>query len=117
MTSQVQFENKTDLPIVVASWRTKMTGLSEHIDMIIQPHTKETVYSDTDEWIVGSIFFQEIEDNLWKNQGLSQYSRMAKFRTNPCVFGNYTWTFTTKFTLTYDKDSCIFIWERILETN
>jgi hypothetical protein len=116
MAFKADFKNATNFPIIVASWREVLPGLNKFIDEIIQPHTKQTVYSDVDEWILGSQFFKEEEDDIWKKEGLIKYGRIAKFRTSSCASGNYTWTFIKEFTLKRDVSSGVFIWEKILET-
>ena len=92
-TQTMIFVNDTDLPIIISSWREKMPGLSEYIDITILSKTQQTVYSDVGEWILGSQFFVKEYDDQWKNEGLTQYGRIAKFRNRPCASGNYTWNF------------------------
>jgi hypothetical protein len=97
MTSQLEFENHTDLPIIVGSWITISQSLGEFKDVVIPANTKQTVYSDVDEWIIGSLFYDENMNEQWKQAKLPLYGRIAKFRNTPCARGDYTWNFIEKF--------------------
>ena len=86
------FKNDTDYAIVVSSWIDK-GGLTKNIDKVIPPHTEEIVTSDVGEWILGSLFYDEEYSKNWKSAGLPIESRLAKFRSEPCYRGDYTWNF------------------------
>jgi hypothetical protein len=92
-TPSMVLVNDTDLPIIISSWRKIMSGLSEYKDVTILANTRETVYSDVGEWIISSQFYDTEQNKLWENEGLPQYSRIAKFRNTPCARGDYTWNF------------------------
>ena len=91
------------LPILVSSWRKVMDGLSEYLDVTVLPETEITVKSEVGEWIMGSQFYNEEKNKIWKDAGLYCESRIAKFRNTPSVNGDYTWNFTDEFTLTYEN--------------
>lgn len=111
----MQFFNNTELPITVSSWMKKSTGLSQYIDTTILPNTIVTVYSDVDEWIIGSIFYKKEFDDKWKKENLPQLSRLAKFTNKSSISGNYTWNFIeSHFVLEY-KDNIV-SWSRIDNT-
>lgn len=110
-TQTLIFVNNTNLPILVSSWREKSMGLSEYIDITILSNTQQTVYSDVGEWILGSQFYIKELDQQWKNEGLYQYGRIAKFRNQPCVRGEYTWNFIEEaFILEYNNG--VITWSR-----
>jgi hypothetical protein len=110
-TQTMIFVNNTDLPIRVSSWREKMPGLSEYKDVTILSKTTETVYSDVGEWIISSQFYDKEQNDQWKNEGLSQYSRIAKFRNKPCARGDYTWNFIEESFILEHADGVI-TWSR-----
>jgi len=96
------FKNDTDYAIVVSSFIDKISGLSEYIDKVIPPHTEEIVTSSVGEWILGSLFYNNEYIENWKAAGLPFASRLAKFRSEPCYRGDYTWNFIIdKFDLKY----------------
>jgi len=102
--STIVFKNacKT-LPIIVSSWNTVMFGLDQYDDVTVLPQTEVKVKSSVGEWILGSLFYNREHAALWKDAGLCFDSRIAKFRNEPCINGNYTWNFTDAFTLTYEN--------------
>jgi len=89
----MQIKNSTDFAIIVSSWITVMPGLGEYIDVIVPPQTKVTVKSDVGEWIIGSLFYDKDYTEQWKAAGLPCESSLAKFRSEPCYRGDYTWNF------------------------
>ena len=91
------------LPVIVSSWRKVMDGLSEYIDVTVLPETEVVVKSEVGEWIMGSQFYNEEKNKIWKDAGLYNDSRIAKFRNTPCVLGDYTWNYTDEFILTYEN--------------
>ena len=100
--STMQFKNASDLPIIVSSWRTKMQGLSEFIDVYVLPNTEVTVVSNVGEWIVGSLMKPEYY-HQWLDANLPFESVLAKFRNKPCAMGDFTWNFyDTLFDLNYE---------------
>jgi len=110
-TDTMIFVNDTDLPIVVSSWINKSSGLGEYIDKTILSNTTETVYSDVGEWIIGSQFYDKEQNDQWKNEGLSQYGRIAKFRNQPCAMGDYTWNFI-EWAFILEHNDGIITWSR-----
>jgi len=110
-TDTMIFVNNTDLPIIVSSWINKSSGLSEYKDVTILSKTTQTVYSDVGEWIISSEFWNKEQNDQWKNEGLSQYGRIAKFRNKPCAWGDYTWNFTEESFLLEHADGVI-TWSR-----
>jgi hypothetical protein len=99
----MNFKNDTDYAIVVSSWIDKKSGLSEYIDKVIPPNTAEIVTSSVGEWILGSLFYNEEYREKWKTAGLQFASRLAKFRSEPCYGGDYTWNFIKdRFDLKYE---------------
>jgi hypothetical protein len=110
-TQTMVFVNDTDLPIIVSSWMEQIPGLSEYKDLTILSKTTETVYSDVGEWIIGSEFWNKEQSDQWKNEGLSQYGRIAKFRNKPCASNNYTWNFIEEYFILEHADGVI-TWSR-----
>ena len=84
-THSMIFDNTTNLPIAIYSWRVKMQGSSELTHITIPAHTRETVYSDTGNWDLSSEFFNKSDNAEWKKEGLDQFYRIAMFKTTPFV--------------------------------
>ena len=114
-TQTMVFVNDTDLPIRISSWRTEQEGIyagsTSYKDVTILANTRETVYSDVGEWIIGSQFWNEEYNEQWEKEGLSQYSRIAKFRNEPCAWGDYTWNFIEESFILEHNDGVI-TWSR-----
>ena len=110
MTSAT-FKNNTEYPIIVESWKTKMRGLEEYTGVTVLPGETITMISSVGEWGLSSLFGDKEHIDKWEKAGLYFTSRIAKFRTEPCFNGDYTWNFIGKsFTLTYEDG--VFIWGR-----
>jgi hypothetical protein len=114
---QLLFVNNTHMPIIVSSWIRIMDGLSELKDIIIEANTESTVKSDVGEWILSSLFIKEEHKTLWEKEELLFSSRIAKFRSKPCINGDYTWVFIDNFTLTYDNLNKSVTWNYIKNEN
>ena len=117
-TSVMRFVNDTDLPIIVSSWRIQqegtLSGLTTYKDVIILPKTGRKVYSNVEEWIIGSEFLSEEYNKQWTDDGLYAYGRIAKFSNRPCANGNYTWNFIEDF-FEIEHNNGIITWKRISE--
>lgn len=103
------FKNNTEYPIIVESWKTKMLGLEEYTGVTVLPGETIEMISSVGEWLLSSLFEDEKYIDIWEKAGLEFTSRLAKFRTEPCFNGDYTWNFIGKgFHLTYEDG--VFIW-------
>lgn len=109
MIPTIIFKNNCKiLSIIVSTWMYKMNCLSEYIDIEIPPNTTIELKSSTGEWIIGSLFQENKQRNLWKNHGLELNPRIAKFRNNSCATGNYTWNFMDNdFDLVHENGNII----------
>jgi hypothetical protein len=117
-TTTMRFVNDTDLPIIVSSWRIQqegtLAGLTSYKDVTILPKTGQKVYSNVEEWIIGSEFFSDEYNNQWIEEGLYTYGRIAKFSNKPCAMGNYTWNFIEDH-FTIEHNNGVITWRRIPE--
>jgi hypothetical protein len=107
----MNFKNDTDYAIVVSSWIEQMRGLSSLIDVLIPPRTEKLVTSSVGEWTIGSLFEEREYYDQWNKSGLPFTCRLAKFRSEPCHSGDYTWNYTeSRFDLKYENG--VVIWSK-----
>lgn len=107
----VIFENQTDLPIILETWKPISSGLSSTFDTIIESKEIKTIISSTGEWKLHIMFSDKESISKWdlyyktKNLNSSKYidPYLGKFRNNPCLMGNYAWLDTNNFEITFDK--------------
>jgi hypothetical protein len=105
MTSKLLFKNNCKvLPVMISSWKDRSDGISEYSQTEIPPNTEIEVRSSVGEWVIGSLFRNKEAIELWESHHLDFTSSLAKFRSNPCVIGNYTWNFSdNRFHLEYKE--------------
>jgi len=93
------FYNNTDLPVLLSSWKDRSSILSEER---IGPQEKKVIHSSVGEWHLSSMFERGGDREAWKNAGLENHLIIGKFRSQPCISGNYSW-------MEYDKPfDCIY---------
>jgi len=84
----IYFENKTNLPVQISAW----TDGSNTMNTIrVGPGEKWMVHSSVGEWHIDSMFYSDADSDLWVKAGLTKYSIIGKFRSEPCASGNYSW--------------------------
>lgn len=78
----IQFNNKTNLPILVEYWSYEKTNITNYLPnkkinynldcIIIKPFQESKLYSLTCEWYVSSLFLQNDyeNNNIWTNNNL-----------------------------------------------
>jgi hypothetical protein len=86
VTEYIRFRNNTDLPIMVNAW-TKNIMKSVRVG----PLTEMILNSSVGEWHMDSMLYNEEDNKIWKDQGLQKYHIIGKFRSDPCILGNYSW--------------------------
>lgn len=98
----IYFHNNTDLPINVEGWQGKIYGLSTLVSTKVEPKQIVRVHSTTGEWYMNSMFYNEVDEALWK--GLEKHHIVGKFRSRPCASGNYSWMeYDEPFYCTYSE--------------
>ena len=85
-TKYINFHNNSELPIMVDSW----VNNSLHC-LRVGPGEKLVIHSSVGEWHVNSMLSDDEDYKLWKEGGLTWYTNIGKFRSNPCASGNYSW--------------------------
>uniref|UniRef100_A0A6C0I0G3 Uncharacterized protein n=1 Tax=viral metagenome TaxID=1070528 RepID=A0A6C0I0G3_9ZZZZ len=112
-TQSMEFHNTTELSVAIYSWISDNEQISTHRGVIIPANTKQTVYSDTGEWILSSEFYDKENNDAWSNEGLEQFYRIAKFQNEPYfTSGSYTFNFIEEsFNIQYNDG--VITWSRI----
>jgi hypothetical protein len=87
-TKHIYFNNTTDLPLQICRW---ITGSNTLKSTRIGPHEKHLLHSSVGEWHIDSMFSEDADCEIWKNAGLEKYGIIGKFRSDPCIQGNYSW--------------------------
>jgi hypothetical protein len=107
----VNFQNNTDLPIVVETWIKVKDGLSRLIDICVSPHETKEINSLTGECNIHRMFCEKENNDLWSeyiiNKTIPIY--LGKFRNQKAFNNEYIWLDTELFSLK-EKDN-IFIWD------
>ena len=91
------FNNKTDLPFHILTWKKVMEYLSEFKTEKINPGEERLLSnSTTGEWHIE--LPDEDDFEIWKDKGLKSgtkknevYHEIGKFRSKPCASGEYSW--------------------------
>lgn len=105
------FKNETEYPIILESWKNKMWGLDEYTGVTVLSGETVEMISSVGEWFLCSLFYNKEHKECWENANLPFESCLAKFRTEPCYRGDYTWNYINRgFTITYQDG--VFIWSR-----
>jgi hypothetical protein len=86
-TKFILFHNDTDLPVMVDSW---VDGSNILKCLKIQPREKLVIHSSVGEWHLNGMLYGE-DRKLWDDKGLTKYTLVGKFRSDPCAYGNYSW--------------------------
>jgi hypothetical protein len=84
----INFENKTDLPLQICSW---VDGSNALKTTRIGPGEKWMLHSSVGEWHMDSMFYSGPDRDCWVKAGLQKYSDIGKFRSRPCIRGEYSW--------------------------
>jgi len=101
-TKYIHFHNNTDLPICIDSW-VDYSDYSQMVQLRIEAREKRVVYSSVGEWHLNCMF-NSIEDRkIWEDKGLGDCINIGKFRSNPCVSGNYSWMEDQLFECVYSE--------------
>ena len=87
-TKYIFFHNDMDVPIVIDSWVDQSNKLES---LKVLPHEKLILHSSVGEWHMHAMFEDEYDSKLWKEKGLSEYVIIGKFRSTPCIQGDYSW--------------------------
>jgi hypothetical protein len=85
-TEHIKFLNNTDLPINVYGFQNGVwAGLT------VRPSEEVVLYSTVGEWHLDSMFYNDEDSKIWKDQGLQKYHIVGKFRSDPCALGDFSW--------------------------
>lgn len=87
-TKYINFHNNSELPIMVDSW---VDGSNTLRCLRVRPGEKLVLHSSVGEWHVNSMLTNDEDYKLWEEGGLTWYTNIGKFRSNPCASGNYSW--------------------------
>jgi hypothetical protein len=100
MAYSATFTNESNMPVNVTTWMTYIEGLSQNIEVVVLPGETKELSSVTGEWMVDNYFYTD-HRHIWKQSGYS-IGELCKFRSEPCIRGDYTWSYQNDFTVTYD---------------
>jgi hypothetical protein len=84
----IYFHNTTYLPIQVSRW---IKGSNTLKTTRIGPNEKQLLHSSVGEWHMDSMFSDDADCEIWKNAGLEKHHIIGKFRSRPCIQGEYSW--------------------------
>ncbi|NDA89751.1 MAG: hypothetical protein EBY20_02415 [Alphaproteobacteria bacterium] len=87
-TKYVNFHNSSELPIMVDSW---IDGSNSLRCLRVGPQEKLVIHSSVGEWHVNSMLVDEADYKPWREGALKWYVNLGKFRSDPCVSGDYAW--------------------------
>jgi hypothetical protein len=97
----IHFHNDSDLPLLIDSW---VDGSSILSTIKIEPREKRIIHSSVGEWHIHSMFAPSSEDRkIWCENGLGEHIQIGKFRSDPCVSGNYSWLESVLFECIYSE--------------
>lgn len=81
----IYFKNNTDLPVQVGSW---VDGSNTMQFVYVGAGENWMIHSSVGEWHIDSM----VEDrSAWTKAGLEKHLIVGKFRSDPCMSGNYSW--------------------------
>ena len=84
----IHFHNDTDLPIMVDSW---VDGSDTLKCLRVGPREKLVLHSSVGEWHLNAMLNTE-DRKLWNSHPtLKNCVLIGKFRSDPCMSGNYSW--------------------------
>ena len=92
-TKYIHFNNDTDLPVLIDAWISNDHGtMSTLVTTRIAPFESKLLYSSVGEWHMNAMFYDDTDKAVWKERGLLQtHFDIGKFRSDPCIMGNYSW--------------------------
>jgi hypothetical protein len=101
----IYFHNTTDLPVQICRW---ITGSNTLKSTRVGPKEKHLLHSSVGEWHMDSMFSDDADCEIWKNAGLGKHHIIGKFRSKPCIQGEYSWMeYYEPFDCIYSEpDSC-----------
>ena len=103
----IEFFNSTIFPLSIDEWRGN-TILTRYVN----PNETCVLFSETGEWYVHKTFYSEYKqaNEFWKKMGYGNiYPYLGKFRSEPCISGNYSWMDYDKFDAVYDNGMIVLI--------
>jgi hypothetical protein len=99
------FFNNTPFPVMVEGTIEIMPGLNKLDSILVEPGETCNIKSITGEWFVNT-YFKEIKYRVpWARNKLNNMYEIGKFRNEPCIYGDYSWMETDKFTITREEDN------------
>jgi hypothetical protein len=101
----ITFINKLTLPVNLETWQTKIPGLSEYNEFIVNAGDTITTHSETGEWFVSNAFYIYDINKQWINSGFTPGFQIGKIRDLPCFKGNYVWLYRDDFIIDYNTDN------------
>ena len=99
-TKYINFHNATEFPVNISAW---VTGSNTLHSNIVNPGEKGILHSSVGEWHMDSMFCSDMEESkIWKERGLQKHLIIGKFRSEPCISGEYSF-------MEYDEPfSCVY---------
>jgi hypothetical protein len=82
----IYFKNATDLPVQIGSWVDRSNTMKF---IRIGPGEKWMVHSSVGEWHMDSMFEHGTDRDAWTKAGLADHHIIGKFRSRPCISGEY----------------------------
>ena len=98
------FINNSGLPINLETWQTILPGLDSLNSVLVKSGEQIVLPSTTGEWYLQTYLDKEFADE-WKANGYRTGDRVGKFRSKPCISGNYSWIDEDQFDIIYDKEN------------
>jgi len=86
----IYFHNNTELPLIIEAW-VWINGTSILKTVHIEPYEKAILYSTIGEWYMNTMLLNSHDKELWIKKGLEKCVNIGKFRSKPCIMGNYCW--------------------------
>jgi hypothetical protein len=87
-TKYINFHNNTDMPIRVSAW---VEGSNKLQTVTIKAEEKCLLHSSVGEWHLDAMFDDDEDWERWVKKGLKNHAVIGKFRSNPCIRGEYSW--------------------------
>lgn len=101
----INFINESGLPVLVESWLRNKLGSSSLQAQCVMPNQTVKLESTTGEWYLNCMFTDDTLRSEWTKQN-HQMLTLGKFRSEPCMSGNYSWMECKEFNAIY-KDGTI----------
>jgi len=108
MTTSTTFINKSGYPIIVEGWVQTIPDLHSIEEVCVQNDEIKVVSSTTNLWNLHCMFRNKDDIAKWSEFGNVSY--IAKFGTQPCYKGEYSWMeyANSIFAIIYDKSENTF---------